>query len=390
MYNLVKAKYPGTTVKGKDLFDAALFNNPETLKVFYTFMGELKEMVNAATVTPTHRFIKNLETKNRLLRCYTQNIDGMEARLGMSSALGRAENTVTSSVVHLHGDLDTLKCTLCKCKYGFSSTDVDCFRGGSAPPCPNCVETDGIRTALGGRAITVGVLRPNIVLYNEDHEFGEMIAKLTTHDINKKPDLLIVMGTSLKVHGIKHLVKDLANAVHGIERGKVILVNRVDLAASEWDHIFDYHIKSDADDAVLALETLVNDLEVRAAKNDVARQTSQANKPRQSHANSKENYVRTSCWRRLLIKYDHWWCSLLAAPTEKEKKEILSQNARPLTDRLRRFAEKYLAPENATDRNACIEENIRHMIACKKCNTLSKLLENRVKTNGKHKNPVYD
>jgi NAD-dependent protein deacetylase SIR2 len=43
---------------------------------------------------------------------------------------------------------------------------------------------------------------------------GEEIGILSTHDIARKPDMLIIMGTSLKVHGIKKLVKDFAGAVH--------------------------------------------------------------------------------------------------------------------------------------------------------------------------------
>lgn len=35
--------------------------------------------------------------------------------------------------------------------------------------------------------------------------------------MGKKPDVLVIMGTSLKVHGIKRLVKDFANAVHHVE-----------------------------------------------------------------------------------------------------------------------------------------------------------------------------
>jgi NAD+-dependent protein deacetylase SIR2 len=46
LYNLVKSRYPETFVKGKDLFDASLFKNEDTTKVFYSFMSELKQVVN--------------------------------------------------------------------------------------------------------------------------------------------------------------------------------------------------------------------------------------------------------------------------------------------------------------------------------------------------------
>lgn len=67
------------------------------------------------------------------------------------------------------------------------------------------------------------------------------------------------MGTSLKVHGIKRLVKGFAKAVHDhvhsatrpssrseSYRGKVIFVNKT-APSSEWSHIIDYHVASETD-----------------------------------------------------------------------------------------------------------------------------------------------
>lgn len=71
-----------------------------------------------------------------------------------------------------------------------------------------------LRIARNARALAVGTLRPSIVLYDEVHPLGDEIGTISTRDIGRKPDLLIIMGTSLKVHGIKRLVKDFANAVH--------------------------------------------------------------------------------------------------------------------------------------------------------------------------------
>ncbi|ORY08623.1 DHS-like NAD/FAD-binding domain-containing protein [Neocallimastix californiae] len=85
LYNLVKNKFPQAVVKGKDLFDASLFRDPITTKVFYTFMGELKEILNKAKITPTHYFVKDLDNQGKLLRCYTQNIDSLERRLQLST-----------------------------------------------------------------------------------------------------------------------------------------------------------------------------------------------------------------------------------------------------------------------------------------------------------------
>ena len=44
----------------------------------------------------------------------------------------------TSHVVQLHGDLDTVKCTLCSHSQEFDDAIVDQFYEGEWPPCPSC------------------------------------------------------------------------------------------------------------------------------------------------------------------------------------------------------------------------------------------------------------
>ena len=70
------------------------------------------------------------------------------------------------------------------------------------------------RVARSARALKVGTLRPAIVLYDEPHPLGDDIGTIQTADVARKPDMLIIMGTSLKVHGFKKLVRDFAKAVH--------------------------------------------------------------------------------------------------------------------------------------------------------------------------------
>ena len=75
--------------------------------------------------------------------------------------------------------------------------------------------------------------------------------------------MLIIMGTSLKVHGFKKLVKDFAKAVHESApspaiasgsspknakafAGKVIFVNKT-APGSEWEGVIDYHVAGETD-----------------------------------------------------------------------------------------------------------------------------------------------
>ncbi|KAJ3046061.1 hypothetical protein HDV00_003810 [Rhizophlyctis rosea] len=247
LYNLVKKKYPDAILRGKDLFDASLFRDPESTALFYTFMAELKAIISQAKVTPTHEFIKHLDDRDQLLRCYTQNIDCLEHRLGMKG---------NDSVVQLHGDLDTVICTLCNTVAKFDDLMRLTFLDGAPPPCSTCEERVNTRLALGKRMLSIGYFRPNIVLYNENHPKGEEIAQVTNRDIKKKPDLLIVMGTSLKVVGIQNLVKQLAASVKDsgfVNKGKVIFINNREVDSS-WDDVFDFHILGNTDDVVEELK----------------------------------------------------------------------------------------------------------------------------------------
>lgn len=183
LYNLVKQKYPHAVVKGKDLFDANLFKDQVSTSVFYTFIAELKDLVNRASITRAHEFIKSLEDRGKLLRCYTQNIDGLEPRLGMNAQLEHAEPPARGRapkqterqdvrVVQLHGDLDSVICTLCRAKFDFQEEHREVFQGGEPPACPTCLDTEATRLAAGKRKLGIGTLRPNIVLYNEHHDKG--------------------------------------------------------------------------------------------------------------------------------------------------------------------------------------------------------------------------
>ena len=107
--------------------------------------------------------------------------------------------------------------------------------------------------ARSARAVRVGTLRPAIVLYDEPHPLGDDIATIQTSDLSKRPDLLIIMGTSLKVHGLKKLVKEFAKAVHhgsttssSTAPPTVIFVNKT-APAAEWAGIIDLHVQGTSD-----------------------------------------------------------------------------------------------------------------------------------------------
>lgn len=67
-----------------------------------------------------------------------------------------------------------------------------------------------------------------------------------THDLGLGPDLMLILGTSLKVHGLKVLVRQFAKAVHS-RGGKVVFVNFTRPPESSWGDVIDYWVAWDCD-----------------------------------------------------------------------------------------------------------------------------------------------
>ncbi|KAJ2725258.1 NAD-dependent deacetylase hst3 [Coemansia sp. Benny D115] len=343
LFQQLKQKYPNAVSNGKDLFDATLFTDPEMISVFYNFMGELRSLISQATCTPTHMFIKELDECGKLLRCYTQNIDSLEKRIGLETAFQKpamalestkaaqkgkhsaagaaesdnhpvqndtkdsscAQSTDTATMqpgagkkqpqpqpqpqqqqqikgtrqrrqttldktftkaVQLHGDLDNVVCTICHTRYPFTEKLAEEFCEGLPPPCPRCKEIEVIRDLVGKRSVASGVLRPDIVLYNEAHPQSEVIGELSEYDLKRRPDLLIVIGTSLKIPGIKRMVKEMSRSVRACSlkakragAGKAIFINR-DEPPRGWEDVFDYYVSGDSDQAISLLPIQSTDI----------------------------------------------------------------------------------------------------------------------------------
>lgn len=166
LYDLVKQTFPNDVFKGKELFDASLFKCPQKQKLFYHFMSRIKQLTQKAEPSKTHEFIRFL-ADNGLLRCYTQNIDDLDQRAGL-----KVGYTLQDQVVQMHGELETVKCTLCYHSQTFDLEIEKVFEKGTTIPCPTCTSKSKTRVARGQRSVAVGTLRPNIVLYNEHHAKG--------------------------------------------------------------------------------------------------------------------------------------------------------------------------------------------------------------------------
>ncbi|VDL57288.1 unnamed protein product [Hymenolepis diminuta] len=181
----------------QDMFDLKFFkSNPNP---FYTFAKEL--FPGQFKPSYTHRFIRLLEKKSKLLRNYTQNIDTLEEIAGISK------------IIHCHGSFSTASCLTC-----YHQLPGEELREPEVGEC----------------APLLGLMKPDIVFFSESlpQEFHYTLDK-DVRDV----DLVLVMGSSLKVRPVSHIPNSVPHHV------PQILINREPLS----NHQFDIELLGDCD-----------------------------------------------------------------------------------------------------------------------------------------------
>lgn len=262
LYAQLQEKYgeKAGTLKGKDFFEYNFFQNSDTRPWFYRFVGELKDKCSTAKPTLTHEYCQGLLEQGKLARWYTQNIDGLEAQSGarLESMEVKDVNKKSSngSVVLLHGNLDCLVCTLCKHKIPFTPEMQEASKDGEWKACEACTARSDERKSRGRRALQTGFYRPDIVLYGEPHPQSEHIGSIISDDMQRSAgSVLIVMGTSLKVVGIKRMVKDFTRRIKTMEpqANRIFYINKTAPPRTDWKTVFDFEYLGECDEWVRLL-----------------------------------------------------------------------------------------------------------------------------------------
>ncbi|XP_062370463.1 NAD-dependent protein deacetylase sirtuin-2 [Cinclus cinclus] len=128
--------------------------------------------------TICHYFMRLLQDKGLLLRCYTQNIDTLERVAGLDPEL----------LVEAHGTFFTSHCLRpsCRQRYGLAWMRERIF-SSLVPKCEKCQ----------------GLVKPDIVFFGES--LPSRFFALLESDF-EKVDLLLIMGTSLQVQPFASLI----------------------------------------------------------------------------------------------------------------------------------------------------------------------------------------
>lgn len=208
---------------GKDLFDASVYQDDSSTSSFHDMVRSLSVQTKEAKPTPFHHLLATLAQEGRLLRLYSQNVDGIDTSLPpLKTEVPFPKKGPYPKTVQLHGGLNHMVCTKC---HTVSDFDPNMFKGPVPPECPQCIETDQIRALIEKRSHGIGRLRPRMVLYNEHHPDDEAIGSCTSSDLRTRPDAIIVAGTTLKVPGVRRIVREMCAVVRDRRDGVTIWIN---------------------------------------------------------------------------------------------------------------------------------------------------------------------
>jgi NAD-dependent SIR2 family protein deacetylase len=181
--------------------------------------------VESIKPTITHEFIAKLRKSGKLLRCYTQNVDGLEVKAGLR--LGE-------DVVQCHGNFDRISCCECRAesrmspdmwreevvKFLNTSTD-DPSRIPSTLRCNQCG----------------GFLKPSVVMFGEPlpQDFFSQISQ----DI-QSCDLVLIIGTSLQVYPFASIPKRVHSDIPQflITKGGTVAPPNVTIIDDDCDVVF--------------------------------------------------------------------------------------------------------------------------------------------------------
>ncbi|KAL2423376.1 NAD-dependent protein deacetylase hst4 [Exophiala dermatitidis] len=233
---------------GKMLFDASVYKDDHSTSNFHDMVRKLSKMAENAKPSLFHRFLARLSVEGRLLRLYTQNVDGLESSLPpLATQVPLSHKAPWPQTIQLHGGLEKMMCQ--KCRH-ISDFQAHLFDGPNPPLCPQCVAADTLRTTHAGkRSHGVGRLRPRIVLYNEHNPDSEAIGAVTRADFRTRPDAVIVVGTSMKIPAVRRIVHEMCQIVRDRREGTTIWINRDPVPpGKDLENCWDLIVKGDCDE----------------------------------------------------------------------------------------------------------------------------------------------
>ncbi|KAJ8463480.1 hypothetical protein ONZ45_g17567 [Pleurotus djamor] len=230
----------------QQMFDIHYFR--ENPSVFYSFASQIYP--SNFVPSPCHRFIKLVEDNGQLLRNYTQNIDTLETLAGVKN------------VLQCHGSFATATCIQCRTTVEGSAIEADIMKR-RVPLCRLCNSNPPAdsqnKTQKPGKSkprskkkrrgqwdseeedcsdspqYPAGIMKPDITF------FGEKLSSNFDHCLaadRSQVDLLLVIGTSLKVAPVSDILYHLPHSVPQTSEfnDQIVLLGDADVVVSHLCH----------------------------------------------------------------------------------------------------------------------------------------------------------
>jgi len=350
-------------------------------------ISSLHAMTGAANPTPFHSFLDQISP--RLLRLYTQNIDSLENRFtSLATKVPLPQKGPWPKTIQLHGDLNYAVCS--KCRW-VGELDPMQLAPDADMGCMECREADNVRQVVGKRCQGVGIIRPRVVLYHEVNPDADAIGAVSNADISSRPppDLLVVVGTSLKIPGTKRIVRESIKAVHHTPRGKAIWINldppptkdfdiwikgncqRIPALFSEYDHLVERErafkegeIKRKEEEKTRAEEERQERRErerIRKEEKEHARQRRKQEKELEKEQRQRRQLERKLKKAAKEDEKERRKLERLNRPAKKKPKKIETKMHRPLTPSLSYDTDSTLSSPSLSDiEYAAIRESPYH------------------------------
>jgi NAD+-dependent protein deacetylase SIR2 len=232
---------------GKHLFDASVYRSNSSTSSFHDMIRELSHLTRNAQPTLFHHMLATLAEEGRLLRLYTQNVDGIDTSLEpLATQVPLNPKGPWPKTIQLHGGLEKMVCTKCG---ALSDFDSKLFDGPEAPLCKPCEDMESARALGERRSHGVGRLRPRIVLYNEFNPEEEAIGAVTRADLRSRPDAVIVVGTSLKIPGVRRITREMCAVTRGRRDGFTAWINNdPEPMGNEFKDCWDLVVRGDCEE----------------------------------------------------------------------------------------------------------------------------------------------
>ncbi|KAL9116270.1 MAG: hypothetical protein Q9187_007205 [Circinaria calcarea] len=247
LFNTLRSEHK-LKASGKHLFDASVYQTDSSTSSFHDMVRSMSRLVSAAKPTAFHQMLSTLASEGRLMRLYTQNVDGIDVALpSLETSVPLSMKGPWPRTIQLHGGLEKMVCS--KCNH-LSDFEAALFDGPEPPPCGVCAETDKVRTDHAGkRSHGIGKLRPRIVLYNEHNPDEEAIGAVVGSDLRSRPDAVIVVGTSMKIPGVRRIVREMCGVVRGRKDGLAVWINQeAPPVGKEFEDCWDLIVKGACDE----------------------------------------------------------------------------------------------------------------------------------------------